>query len=358
MPFWWPSLIQADVVRDNFNYNNNDKEEVVDLVYRSPEERREAGLQHELVEGVSVSTFLELEKETSEIHLVQEQSTISESAHPVQVLQLGVIGSWGDSFETEWILEVERDEKTRGLIDEATLSWEFEDLGISLGRFNLLFGEYYSYFVTGPMLEFGETRGNNFTLDYAFDDRLEALLYVFESTVDRSDKNNKLDWGAGIEFKTHQEHFQLGVGFISDLAESEEGFLEDESNRFEHQVGAWSMYSMFAFSDFELSVELIKAADAFRELDEGENQPFATSTELTYFFNDQLFVSGRIETSEEYADAPETQAGIALSWTPINKVSVSVEYLRGEFKSGFAETDDELEIDRRDLFAVRLLLAI
>jgi hypothetical protein len=100
-------------------------------IYRNPEERREAGLGTELTDWLTFSGLFELEKNYTQ-------------------------------FKYDNAIDI-------------------GEAGIQLGKLNLPFGEYYSHFVTGPLLEFGETRKNAIIFDYGITDGLEVSVFAFDS---------------------------------------------------------------------------------------------------------------------------------------------------------------------------------
>lgn len=60
-----------------------------------------------------------------------------------------------------------------------------------------------------------------------------------------------------------------------------------------------------------------------------------------------------MEGSRELEDEPERQYGISSSWLFGKYVHLSVDYLHGEYKRGFAE-DDENELESRQSAAVQM----
>ena len=48
---------------------------------------------------------------------------------------------------------------------------------------------------------------------------------------------------------------RVGVGYLSDLAESDERFLRAEGDRYIQRVSAWNAYALFGFDKFEITAE-------------------------------------------------------------------------------------------------------
>jgi len=127
------------------------------------------------------------------------------------------------------------------------------DWGMKIGRLYVPFGVYYSHFVTGPLLEFGQTRGDAILMDYTWRDTLELAAYIFDSKVDRRENHNEVDWGVNLEYVSKDESTRIGVGYLSDLAESQEELLFDFNNNFLRRVPAWNVYGMVGLPPFELT---------------------------------------------------------------------------------------------------------
>lgn len=344
---------KAVVALENDEDSNDTEPDISDLVYRSPEERREAGLGREIAEGLTVSALLELEKEAVR-YRPRHGDDVNESEHPTQTLQVGFMYEKNDWLEAEFIFEAENEKVLRSRLDEAIISLEFGDLGIGFGRFDVPFGEYYSYFIVGPLLEFSETRANTVTIDYTFFETIEVTAFGFESKVDKQGHSQAVDWGVGFEFATPLEDMRFGIGYLSDLAESDEQLLAEEANHYQNKVGAWNAYFFLGMDITELTLEVVKASKAFAELDREINKPMAANIEYSYFASDSLLFSFRYEISKELAEAPEKQFGITAVWTPVKHVVIGVEYLVGHFKPGFAETDEEISIKEQQQIAGRI----
>ena len=67
-------------------------------------------------------------------------------------------------------------------------------------------------------------------------------------------------------------------------------------------------------------------------------------------------VAARYERSEELAGQPERRYGIAATWLAFDAITITCEYLRSDFKSGFVFDDGRNELRAQTLFAIELLL--
>lgn len=336
------------------------------LFYRNPEERREAGLFREITDWLSFATLLEVEKETTHNHFA-ENIAVTEEEPTTTTLQLVFKSEIDDWFEAEVVFESEYSrhmhdnenkyhDAAHSKIDEAEFSFDFDDIGIKFGRINVPFGEYNSYFVIGPLLEFGETLRDAVMIDYAISDSLEVTLFAFESRVDKSNQDDDYDWGASIEFTNDDESIRIGTSYTSDLAESDEEFLKDFNQQYLNQVSAWSAYALAGFDSFEITIETVQALDEFMEYDTNANQPSSTNVEFAYFFGDDFQIALRYAVSDELEEAPEKQHGASFTWRPVNHLVLSFDYLYGKFKKNFVRDDDDVPLNHQHQVATRMSL--
>ncbi|MDH3378587.1 MAG: hypothetical protein OEQ39_16800, partial [Gammaproteobacteria bacterium] len=77
-------------------------------IYRTPEERREAGLRHEITEWLSVSGLLELEDERQRNDFSDNQSR-TEDQRAALTLQIGLDFTITQALRAEIILQAESD---------------------------------------------------------------------------------------------------------------------------------------------------------------------------------------------------------------------------------------------------------
>lgn len=333
-------------------------------IYRNPAERREAGLENQLTEWLSFSGLLEIEKEKTRQHYRQNVGVSTEEP-TTSTLQLAFRSEFEGWLEAEVVFESEYSRhlhdgsdnyhhSAHSRIDEAEFSVDFDVIAIKFGRINVPFGEYNSYFVTGPLLEYGETRRDSMMLEYAFNDEAEVTVFIFDSKVGKLNNESKLDLGASFEFKTKDETVVLGMSYISDLAESDELFLEDFNNTYQQRVAAWSAYLLAGYDKFELSLETVRALDEFVELDSESNKPAATNLEIVCFAVPDFLIAARIEHSKEFEEAPEWQYGLTVTWLTKSRFVLSADYLYGDFKNNFVEDDDGNVLSHHHQIAARL----
>ncbi len=322
--------------------------------YLTPEERREAGLGTRITEWLKFSGLMEFEKEYFENHLKNNKNKHRYS--DATTLELGFEMTYTKWLGAEILYEAEYDNKTRTRFDEAFLSLEFDEIGVGaeVGMLYAPFGEYFSHFITGPLVEFGETRRNGLIVDYSLLENLDISGYLIESEIDKKNRSQNFDWGAAIEFTFAFEAVTIGAGYLSDLSESDEEFLRDENDEYKDRVSAWDAYATIGIGKFEVTAELLHANYSFKEFENDENKPSAYNFEIVYFIRPTLQLAARYEGSDEFADQPHEQYGVSVSWRVLDQFSVTADYLHGRFKNDFVFDEDGNELDDRDLLAVQI----
>ncbi|MGJ8671047.1 MAG: LbtU family siderophore porin [Oceanococcus sp.] len=310
--------------------------------YRTREERREAGGTYELGGGFSLAGLAELSRESIRYSAVDAASSRDT---PREELSLEIVLEYAPensviSAEAVWEYD-SISEKV--LMDEAILALNFKSLEVEMGRYYVPFGEYFSSFVTGPLIEFAETRGKVLQLNYAPLENFELSPFVYQGrSLRMRDREQVLSWGAAFEWEVN-EALTLGASYLSNLADSDEELLADEDNEWSRRVPALSTYVLMGAGAFEFSTEMVSATSSFPELEQNANRPFAWNSELGVSLSDYLSVSLRYETSKEIEDAPERRYGIAASLI-LPKTFVTIEYLLADYASGFVEDEQDNEL--------------
>lgn len=327
-------------------------------IYRTPDERREAGLGRQVTDWLKVSGLAEFETAYARHHFMSGSEKVN-NERPTLALQLGLELTLVEWLEAGLILDFETSGKKKiSDLDEVIVGIDLEPWGFKLGRQYLPFGEFYSHFVSGPLLEFAETRADALIVDYSLlNDHLELAGYILDGDSRDSAASGfyaSRDWGASVELTVANDAIRIGVGYLSDLAETDEGLLADNGNSFQKRVAAWNAYALIGFDGFELTAEMVQAARAFTEFDRDADRPFAWNIEIARFPNNALEYALRLEHSDELADQPRWQYGIATTWRIQRNFSLSLEYLRGRYKKNFARDDDDRVLNLRDWFALQL----
>lgn len=278
-------------------------------------------------------------------------SDTSDAAHATY--QLGFLTRpWRDS---ELLLVLEYDTETDQLkADEASIGLEFEPWQLRAGKFYTPFGSYWGNFVSGPILEFGETRASGISLGYAADDIAEFDLMLYYGEADEEGPHSdSWDWALSLQSEL-SDQLSVGLSYQSDLADSDERLLTDYGDRFSRKVDALSGYIRWTTDDYELTFEVLGALGSFAELARDRDQPLAWNLELLHPLPANLQLAWRLEGSKELEDQPEVQLGVALIWEPFENASVTLEYLHGKFKRGLASDDDDQPYSHVDTFSAML----
>ena len=310
-------------------------------IYQTREERRNAGLKHEVTDWLTVSGLLELEAEAQRFAL-REESSNSHGDDSVATVQLGAELHPLDWFKIESVYEYDTEDEDH-LIDEIFASGEVGDTELEFGKLYLPFGVYFSNFVSGPVLEFGETSDEALVLSYGLNDHIEASLFAYQGRARKVDSNNDFDWGLAIEGTLG--FGSAGMSFISDLADSNEGLLADEGDRYEQRVRGLSVFAVAGYDRFELTLEMVWALGSFEELDPDRNRPRAWNAELGFYPRGNFEWALRLEGSREIEDEPELRSGFAVAWRITPNASLTLEYLYATYKKGLAEDRQDRQID-------------
>jgi len=163
--------------------------------YKTQEERRDAGHSYEITEWLSVTPLLELESLKYEFIPVDAADySIRERNKSLQIeFELNPV----DGLQVEIAYEYD-DVLNEFILDEASAEMQKGNTKLEFGKLTLPFGEYYSRFITGPLIEFAETPARALIFAYEIEDEFEISVFSFKSK-----RNNSLleedayDWGPG-----------------------------------------------------------------------------------------------------------------------------------------------------------------
>ena len=145
------------------------------------------------------------------------------------------------------------------------------------------------------------------------------------------------------------QDWSIGLSYQSDLADADSRLLEDENDRYSKRVSGVGGYLLWVGKQFEATLEIVAATGSFEELDRDRNQPWAWNAELAHFLPGSNFeLAFRVEGSRELEDGPSYQYGPAATWRIGKHVSLTLEYLHGEFKDDLATTDSGEPYDQVD----------
>jgi hypothetical protein len=310
--------------------------------YRTSEEQREAGLQTEVTPWLTLSGLLEGEIKTDRF-IPQDRAPALKARDKNATLQLGLIVDLFGLAEAEAVVEYDS-EPDKFLSEEAFITFEYEPMELSLGKHFTPLGLYFSSFVTGPMLEFGETSSRQaVSLIYGPSDDFDLTLTAYRGRVSEIGEEEEWDWAVGFE-AWPSDSLSFGLSYQSDLTDSDERLLDDDHHL--KRVPVASGYLLGITDLLEFSLEIVAALDDIRELEKELNRPVAWNTEVVYFLPQSgINLALRIEQSRELEDEPEYRYGAAITWYLDKRANLTVEYLRAQYSTdSFTIDHDEDEV--------------
>ncbi|MFO7983493.1 MAG: LbtU family siderophore porin [Desulfuromonadales bacterium] len=304
-------------------------------IYHTLAGKKQAGLKTAITEKITISGLIEVEAGAAEIDS-RDGGTESESDIILATAQLGLGVEVAEGITGDLILLYEED-ATDLEVDEAAINFSNDVWFGRLGQQYVPFGVFHSHLISDPLtLELGETRETALLGGYG-NDIVTISAYIFNGDADKEgDQEDHIrDWGLSVS-STPAEGLTLGASYISDLAESDAELVGDT---FEGRVGGWSAFFTLEPEGFHVTGEVLGADSTFSAADmdaDGNgvgDRPLAWNLELAWYPSEVLELSARYEGSDEFSGHPETQYGICTSWGVRENVSLSLEYLRGEFDS-------------------------
>jgi hypothetical protein len=308
-------------------------------IYTTREERREAGQDHRLNAWLSASDLIEFEAGREWIQLSDPEPD-TRNRDLSSTLDLGMLATPWSWMKAEAIFELEHafeGDAPQFTLDEGTVSLRDGPFELEAGRLYVSFGEYFSHFASGPLLEFGETRGDGADLSWNPDERLDLSVFGYNGPAEpATSEGAAVNWGCALA-GSPLESWTLGASYLSDLADAKDGLLEAHGNRYQSRVDALSAYSVLGMGRFELTAEMVRALKAFAELPADHNQPLAWNVELAFFPEGPVDAALRLEGSHELPNAPNIMGGVAISWRPLRAVSMTVEYLHGTYDNNVTD---------------------
>jgi hypothetical protein len=222
------------------------------------------------------------------------------------------------------------------------------------GKQYIPFGCFDSHFISDPVtLVLGETNEGALVGGYLFGgERVDASLGIFNGRVNEIDSDDEIDhFVASVKVKPF-ENLELGVSYVSNLASSDA--FSDQTTREEgisSYVSGWGAFASFSFLDrFRLIAEYIGALDEFEagevynSADTVSRKPAAWNVELGVTLTDSLEVALKYEGSTD-GDAgggeflPEARYGAVINWAFLEKTTLALEYLHGEYAEDFQTTE-------------------
>lgn len=321
--------------------------------YHTLEGKKTAGLGIMIADRLSLSGLLELE---GYFESVKDRDGNSDSQSDLTLataqLSFGVLINEMVSGDVSLLYE---EDETDLEIDEAAINLEYNGWFGRLGQQYVPFSPFYSHMISDPMtLELGETRETAVLGGYRTN-LVAVSLFVFNGDAEEEGGEDHID-DCGVHLTVYPTPgLEVGVGYLSDLADSDAELLENEE--YQSRTGGASAYFVWEFSDYGLSAEFVGAAEDFDAEDLDMNRdgngdrPIAWNTEFAWYPQSFLEFAVRVEGSDEYYDQPELQYGAKVGWSPMDHLSLALEYLHGEFDKEFSD-----DLDKRELVVTQLAL--
>lgn len=314
-------------------------------LFGSAADRRDAGRTRALTSWLQVSTLLE-----AEFFHYREDIDGGRTRSHEQGLDVVVQADWEAELQPWAKLELDHEydfAAGRHALEELLLVLEHDDVELAMGKMYFPFGEYFSRFVTGPVLEFAETRDTGLLLAWQAAEGSELSLFAFDGRAQRAGGGRQTDWGAAINWQA--DPWRLGVAYLSDLAEADAELLQDERFRYQRRVPAAALHVSWSSQDTVVTAEYIGALASFAELDLDRDRPRAWNVEVSRRWRPDWHWALRVEGSRELEDEPRLRWGAAVNWRVSRSVTASVEVLQSRYRRGLAEDarGEELRSQRR-----------
>jgi hypothetical protein len=349
--FQWMVVILLSLSAVHFCHAGDDTpdtEAIEGIKYRNPAERREAGLGTQL--SPNVRLFGLLEYETLDIRHPEGYRTGQNLREDTYTGQLALQLQPAPWLKAEIVAEIEKDDNTNSKLDEAFAEIDLDVVEVSAGRLYVPFGEYYSYFISGPILEFGETSGPAVLVDIDLTETLELQLYGLRNDVPQPDSRaRKNQWGANVSHANPTETFLMAAGYLSDMRAADDGLIKDlAEEQHTSPVGGVNASLLWQIAHTQLTFEYVAAVESLQD-DGTSYTPRAYNSELTYFHRDRFQISVRYERAFDMGEDLRRQYGISASYSPLDFVTMTCEYLRGYYPhraigqepDDFDDDDDE-----------------
>lgn len=310
--------------------------------YKTPEERRETGRKHVLTDAVNFRGLLEFEAEVERFNLADGGH--SDSTESPLSIQGGLEASPAYWLKAELVYEFDFVEDKHA-VDEALSTLEINDWELELGKLYLPFGEYFSNFTTGPLIETAESRGLAAVLSYEYEDGLTLSPFLFYGwSQERSWIDDELQWGVALELGSH-ESFKAGASYISHLSGSSSEIAQLDAQDRAKEVSAINSFVALEIADYALSFEYFSALRGFAGEEEGRLRPRGWNFEVSRLLNDALTLSLRFEGADDLTDEPFRRGGIGLNFVINERSIISLDLLRASYRRGFAEDQNGEEIE-------------
>ena len=275
--------------------------------------------------------LLELENSIYRLQLLNGQQ--AQQSSPVATLQLGLQLQPVDGLTGIFVLEFEDDVTSEWSIDEALLTWQQTHWALTVGRFYSPFGVFYSHFITDPMVLLAETQADQLQIEIHVSEQFALNVFALKSEVSLGQDSQSLDWGASLSWHSTDDAIQWGVSYLSDLAESDEGLLEELDASLIGKLPALSSHLLVVVDAMEFSAEWVKAFPSHRApMQSVQNVSFYNVEWAWSPIRSWSFLT-RYERSQHIVTLPKTRWGIGGRKFLMEEVSLALEYFYGSYSA-------------------------
>lgn len=313
--------------------------------YLTPEDKRDASLGREVVDGVVVSWLVETESQrVREDYGDSERTLDTETVYTVQLAIEVELSEWA---AIELVGESEKELRWQSQLEEGILALEWGDWSADVGRFNVPFGEYYSQFISDVTLEAGETRGDSVAIDYNWGDNVEISAYSVRHD-DKRVKQDKQDWGLGLVYQVQQFDAQFTVAYLSAIVDDDDDILEiyGSEKKLHH---AWTASVLLSLENWLLTAEALRAQRRGVDLPTSLENFGGLNLELGFYGLDSFRFSVRRQENRGVLSSPINQVGWGINWVSNYNFSLTFEQMWNDYAS-----HEELDVikDREINFGV------
>jgi hypothetical protein len=335
---------------------------LADRVRQIEERIGEAPVLGSWTENIKISGLVEVEAGYEDMTLASSVTDEDLSDITLATVELGVDVDIAKHVKGHVLLLWEEDDTEPLDVDEAFITLDGQDVipfYLSVGKMYVPFGNFESHFISDPLtLELGETRESAMNIGYV-NDRVEISAAIFNGDIDEADDDDHINGFVGTARLMMPENslpgvdLTVGVSYISNIADSDGLEGEMANSSVDDSVAGFGAFLNASLMDrFFFEAEYVGALDEFEagelSFDGGQEfQPKTWNFEFAVAATENLKAAIKCEGGEDLADfLPELQYGVAVAYDLFKNMTLSLEYLYGEF-----ENDDE-----RDLLTTQLAI--
>jgi len=202
----------------------------------------------------------------------------------------------------------------------------------SAGQLFVPFGNFSTAMVSDPVtLEMGETRED--VLQFGFEtNTVYGSVYAFNGELDEVNTDSTVaDIGAnaGIKFKRGKTEMDFGVGYISNLAETD-GISGAVPATIQKTIAGITAHAVMNFGNVQVVAEYLGATDTFATADLAFNgqgaEPSAYNVELAFTGDVTVGVSYQATEEAVALGLPESKVLVAVSYDLYENTNLALEF--------------------------------